>query len=73
MTKAKTNTDTKAGARMIAARDFKDAGTERSFTQGEPVENIEPGAIENYRAAGLLVAEDANDAQQAAADGSVTA
>ena len=59
--------------RATVVRDFKDAGTERSFTKGEPIEDIEPGAIENYRAAGLLAAEDANDAQQAAADGSVTA
>lgn len=37
----------------IAARDFTDAGTGKSFTKGKPVE-ADAGELENYRAAGLL-------------------
>lgn len=38
----------------LAIRDFKDAGTERSFKAGEPVTDVEDGELENYRAAGLV-------------------
>lgn len=34
-------------------RDFKDAGTQRSFTQGQTVE-ITEGEFDNYAAAGLV-------------------
>ncbi len=39
---------------MIATRDFKDAGTEREFKAGETLTDVEPGALENYRAANLI-------------------
>lgn len=39
---------------ITAARDFKDAGTEREFKKGEAITDVDPGAIENYRAAGLI-------------------
>ncbi len=42
----------------IAARDFKDADSGRSFAEGKPVEDVERGVIENYRAAGLLKPSD---------------
>lgn len=38
---------------LYATRDFTDAGTERSFKKGEPVD-VEAGELENYEAAGLV-------------------
>lgn len=38
---------------FYATRDFNDAGTEKAFKQGEPVEASE-GEIANYAAAGLV-------------------
>ena len=53
----------------IAARNFKDAGTGRSFVGGETLQEVEAGELENYRAAGLLRPADMDDAQQIVADG----
>ena len=44
----------------IAARDFTDAGSERNFKAGEPVDADE-GAIANYRAAGLIKGDEPVD------------
>jgi hypothetical protein len=41
---------------FYATRDFKDAGTEKAFEQGKPVEAT-PGEIANYEAAGLVSTE----------------
>jgi hypothetical protein len=43
--------DTKT--RATATRDFKDAGTERSFTAGEPYD-FSAGEFANFKAAGLV-------------------
>lgn len=50
-----TETPTKS-AKVL--RDFKDAGTQRSFTQGQTVE-ITEGEFDNYAAAGLVGEPDA--------------
>lgn len=47
-------------------RDFKDAGTEESFTQGDIV-TIAEGAYLNYEAAGLVRKPTADDKPAAAA------
>lgn len=65
MTAKKTTTS----AAPIAARNFSDADTGRSFIGGEPVQDVEDGVLGNYRAAGLLRPTDMNDAQQIVADG----
>ena len=49
----------------LAARDFTDAGTGRSFTKGEEIV-AKSGEIENYRAAGLIAQDE--PASEATAD-----
>ena len=39
--------------KQYAARDFKDAGTGRSFTAGDVVD-AQAGELDNYEAAGLV-------------------
>lgn len=54
--------NTKAPAKPAkAAREFTDAGTGKTFAEGETIE-AEAGAIANYRAAGLI----AGDTEEAA-------
>ena len=36
-----------------ATRDFNDAGSGRNFAAGKPIENVGPGELVNYCAAGL--------------------
>lgn len=38
---------------MYATRTFKDAGTERHFERGKPIEGATDGELANYVAAGL--------------------
>lgn len=40
-----------------ATRDFTDAGTERSFEKGKPLEDVDEGTARNYAAAGLASTE----------------
>lgn len=40
-----------------ATRDFTDAGTERSFEKGKPLENIDEATARNYAAAGAASTE----------------
>lgn len=52
----KTTTDKATVAKdatYYATRNFKDAGTERSFTGGEPLKDIDEATARNYEAAGL--------------------
>lgn len=43
-----------AARKLYATRDFKDEGTGQSFAKGNPFpDDVEPGALENYEAAGL--------------------
>jgi hypothetical protein len=65
MTAKKTPT---ANGGPVAARDFNDAGTGRSFVAGKPIEDANAGEIENYRAAGLLRPDDMSPAEQIVAD-----
>jgi hypothetical protein len=48
-------------------RDFKDAGTEQSFTGGSTVD-ISEGAFINYKAAGLVTEANSPDAKAAKSD-----
>ncbi|MBY9062301.1 hypothetical protein K7957_05075 [Sphingomonas yunnanensis] len=52
---------------ITAARDFKDAGTERQFKAGEAITDVDAGAIDNYRAAGLIAEAGADEASEAPA------
>ena len=47
----------KTTPKYYATRDFKDAGTERQFTAGAEVNEIEDGALANYVAARLVTTE----------------
>lgn len=47
-------TKTASPQTLYAARPFRDAGTGRSFEAGKLPEDVKPGEIENYRAAGLV-------------------
>lgn len=40
-----------------ATRDFTDAGTERSFEKGKPLENVDEATARNYAAAGAASTE----------------
>ncbi len=51
-TKKATDTTT-----YYATRDFKDAGTERSFEGGKALEDIDEATARNYEAAGLASTE----------------
>ncbi len=50
-------TTTAKATTYYATRDFKDAGTERAFTGGKPLENIDEDTARNYAAAGLASTE----------------
>lgn len=45
---------------MYATRDFKDAGTGRSFARGEPMTDVDEGTVGNYEAAKLVTDENPN-------------
>lgn len=47
-----TAKDTATAKKFYATRDFKDAGTGKSFAFGDPI-NADDGEIGNYAAAGL--------------------
>ncbi|MEG3089501.1 hypothetical protein [Sphingomonas sp. PB4P5] len=49
-----------------ATRDFGDAGTERQFTKGEKLTDVEHGSLVNYAAAGLASTEKPKAAEQPA-------
>lgn len=46
-------TTTAKATTYYATRGFKDAGTERTFVGGKPLENIDEDTARNYAAAGL--------------------
>lgn len=62
MSNAKPETATK---KMYATRDFNDAGAEKSFLAGKPVEADE-ATLANYAAAGLVSAEEPQTPKAAA-------
>lgn len=51
---------------MYATRDFKDAGTGRSFARGEPMTDVDEGTVGNYEAAKLVTDENPNPVSEAA-------
>lgn len=57
---------TPSAAKMLATRDFTDAGTGRSFLANKPVDDVEPGEMANYAAAGLVKADEQPAAKPAA-------
>lgn len=41
----------------FATKDFRDAGTERSFEKDQPLVDVDAGTLANYKAAGLASKE----------------
>lgn len=42
-----------ASKTLYATKDFRDAGTGRTFVAGKPIEKVTDGELGNYEAAGL--------------------